>query len=82
MHQYIGGRRRDASSGETFDVLDPSTNETLETVTLAGHNDVDAAVAAASEAFEQWSRATPAERSTVLLKAAQLLDERDRKSVV
>jgi betaine-aldehyde dehydrogenase len=76
MHQYIGSRRRDASSGETFDVLDPSTNETLETVTLAGHNDVDAAVAAASEAFEQWSRATPAERSTVLLKAAQLLDER------
>ena len=56
MHQYIGGQRRDASSGETFDVLDPSTNETLETVTLAGHDDVDAAVAAASEAFEQWSR--------------------------
>ena len=76
MHQYIGGQRRDASSGETFDVLDPSTNETLETVTLAGHDDVDAAVAAASDAFEQWSRATPAERSTVLLKAAQLLDER------
>ena len=43
MHQYIGGQRRDASSGETFDVLDPSTNETLETVTLAGHDDVDAA---------------------------------------
>ncbi|GAA4398537.1 gamma-aminobutyraldehyde dehydrogenase [Ornithinibacter aureus] len=76
MHQYIGGQRREASSGETFDVLDPSTNETLETVTLAGHDDVDAAVAAASDAFEQWSRATPAERSTVLLKAAQLLDER------
>ena len=76
MHQYIGGQRRDASSGETFDVLDPSTNETLETVTLAGHDDVDAAVAAASEAFEQWSRATPAERSTVLLRAARLLDER------
>lgn len=76
MHQYIGGQRRDASSGETFDVLDPSTNETLETVTLAGHGDVDAAVAAASAAFDQWSRATPAERSAVLLKAAQLLDER------
>ena len=76
MHQYIGGQRRDASSGETFDVLDPSTNETLETVTLAGHDDVDAAVAAASEAFEQGGRATPAGRSTVLLRAARLLDER------
>jgi betaine-aldehyde dehydrogenase len=76
MHQYIGGQRRDASSGQTFDVVDPSTNETIETVTLAGHDDVDAAVAAASAAFEEWSRATPVERSTVLLKAAQLLDER------
>ena len=76
MHQYIGGQRRDAASGETFDVLDPSTNETVETVTLAGHDDVDAAVAAAAAAFEEWSRATPVERSTVLLKAAQLLDER------
>ena len=76
MHQYIGGQRRDAASGETFDVVDPSTNETIETVTLAGHDDVDAAVAAASAAFEEWSRATPVERSTVLLKAAQLLDER------
>ena len=64
------------SSGQTFDVVDPSTNETIETVTLAGHDDVDAAVAAASAAFEEWSRATPVERSTVLLKAAQLLDER------
>jgi betaine-aldehyde dehydrogenase len=76
MHQYIGGQRRDASSGQTFDVVDPSTNETIETVTLAGHDDVDAAVAAASAAFEEWSRATPVERSTVLLRAAQLLDER------
>ena len=76
MHQYIGGQRRDAGSGQTFDVVDPSTNETIETVTLAGHDDVDAAVAAASAAFEEWSRATPVERSTVLLKAAALLDER------
>ena len=47
MHQYIGGQRRDATSGESLDVLDPSTNETVETVTLAGHADVDAAVAGA-----------------------------------
>ena len=71
MHQYIGGQRHDAASGETFDVLDPSTNETVETVTLAGHDDVDAAVAAAGTAYEEWSRATPVERSTVLLRAAR-----------
>ena len=76
MHQYIGGQRRDAASGKTFDVLDPSTNEVVETVTLAGPDDVDAAVGAAATAFREWSRATPAERSTVLLDAAKLLDGR------
>ena len=76
MHQYIGGQRRHAASGETFDVLDPSTNEVVETVTLAGPDDVDAAVGAAATAFREWSRATPAERSTVLLDAARLLDGR------
>ncbi len=76
MHQYIGGERRAATSGERVDVLDPSTNETLETVTLASTADVDAAVAAAGAAFAEWSRATPVERSTVLLRAAALLDER------
>ena len=45
-------------------------------MTLAGPDDVDAAVAAATSAFEEWSRATPVERSTVLLEAARLLDER------
>ena len=76
MHQYIAGQRRDATSGETFDVLDPSTNETIERVTLAGPDDVDAAVAAATEAFQEWSRATPAERSGVLAAAATLLQGR------
>ena len=76
MHQYIAGQRRDATSGETFDVLDPSTNETIERVTLAGRDDVDAAVAAATEAFQEWSRATPAERSGVLAAAATLLQGR------
>ncbi|MGL4177604.1 MAG: gamma-aminobutyraldehyde dehydrogenase [Dermatophilaceae bacterium] len=76
MHQYIGGERREGSTGKRFDVLDPSTDETVETVVLAGPDDVDAAVGAASSAFEEWSRATPVERSTVLLAAARLLDER------
>ena len=66
MHQYIGGARRDATTGETFDVLDPSTDEVVETVSLAGPDDVDAAVAAAKAAYQEWSRATPVERSAAL----------------
>ena len=65
-----------ASMTETFDVLDPSTNEIIETVALAGPAEVDAAVAAASSAFPQWAGATPVERATVLARAAELLAER------
>ena len=76
MHQYIGGGHRGGTSGTSFEVLDPSTGEVVEEVVLASPADVDAAVDAASTAFEEWSRATPAERSAVLAKAAALLDER------
>ena len=51
MHQYIGGQRRAAATGETFDVLDPSTDEVLETLTLAGPAEVHAAVASSRAAF-------------------------------
>ena len=74
-HQLIGGERRTGSGG-TFEVLDPSTNESIETVRLATAGDVDAAVGAARAAYPQWSTATPVERAGVLHKAAALLEER------
>ena len=76
VHQFIGGRRREGSSPDTFAVTDPATGDTLETVRLAGPGDVDEAVAAARAAFPSWSRATPAERSAALTRLAALLDDR------
>lgn len=75
-HQYVGGQLRQGSSGETFDVTNPATGETVETITLASTADVDAAVAAAKGAFQEWSRATPGERATALNKLSVLLEER------
>jgi betaine-aldehyde dehydrogenase len=74
VHQYIAGQRSRGSSGKPYDVIDPSTGETVETVELADANDVDRAVTAARSAFEDWSRATPGERSAVLTKLATLLE--------
>lgn len=75
-HQFIGGRLRPGSSGETFDVTNPANGQVVETVTLADTSDVDAAVAAASAAFPAWSRATPAERAGALNRLAAVLEER------
>ncbi|MGZ4590319.1 MAG: gamma-aminobutyraldehyde dehydrogenase [Actinomycetes bacterium] len=77
VHQYVAGQRRgSASAAQAYDVVDPATGETVETVALAGPADVDAAVSAARQAFPGWSRAAPVERSAVLTRLAALLDDR------
>jgi betaine-aldehyde dehydrogenase len=79
VHQFVAGRRRSALAGDAqpaFDVVDPATGDTVETVALAGAADVDAAVTAARHAFSDWSRATPVERSAVLTGLASILDSR------
>ncbi|NED06867.1 aldehyde dehydrogenase family protein, partial [Streptomyces sp. SID6648] len=58
--QYIAGRLTKGTSGHTHTVVDPATGEEVLTYELAGPGDVDAAVAAAREAFPGWAGATPA----------------------
>ncbi|MFI2779046.1 gamma-aminobutyraldehyde dehydrogenase [Streptomyces sp. ALB3] len=74
--QYIGGRLRPGTSGRFQDVVDPATGGTVLRYELAGTDDVDAAVAAAREAFPGWSGLTPGERSEALHRFAAVLDGR------
>ncbi|MDF3149683.1 aldehyde dehydrogenase family protein, partial [Streptomyces sp. T21Q-yed] len=53
--QYIAGRPAKGTSGRTHAVVDPATGEEVYTYDLAGTDDVDAAVAAAREAFPGWA---------------------------
>ncbi|MFF8593087.1 gamma-aminobutyraldehyde dehydrogenase [Streptomyces sp. NPDC015220] len=74
--QYIAGRLTKGTSGRTHTVIDPATGEEVLTYELAGTEDVDAAVAAAREAFPGWAGATPGERSDALHRFAAVLAER------
>ena len=76
MSQFIDGKTCDALSGKTGVVRDPSTGEVVAEITLAGAEDVDRAVQAARNAYAEWSRATPADRSAVLTTFARLLSDR------
>jgi acyl-CoA reductase-like NAD-dependent aldehyde dehydrogenase len=71
----IAGRAVDAASGETFEVIDPSTGQVLTEVPRGGIADVDAAVAAAREAFEdrRWSGMRPGKRAEILFKIGELI---------
>lgn len=73
---YVGGDRVDAGSGARLDAVDPYTRETIATIPDAAADDVDAAVAAARSAFEtRWSAVSGSDRSTMMRRLADLLDE-------
>jgi betaine-aldehyde dehydrogenase len=74
--QFVAGRPAHGTSGRTHDVVDPATGDTVLTYELAGADDVDAAVAAAREAFDGWAGATPGERSDALHRFAAVLADR------
>lgn len=72
----IGGRSFDAADGKTFATLNPATGQPLARIAECAAVDVDKAVAAAREAFDNgpWPRMSPAERKTVLQRFAAVIE--------
>lgn len=75
----IGGKWQDSKSGDTFETYCPANGEFLSTCVNADKEDVDLAVDAAWDAFETWKDVSPQERSNLLLKIADLIDENTEK---
>ena len=73
---YIGGEWRDASGGETLEVLDPATEEPLCEVADGTPEDAMAALDAAVEKQREWGTSPPNDRAGILWKAFELLTER------
>ncbi|MDO4919186.1 NAD-dependent succinate-semialdehyde dehydrogenase [Kocuria sp.] len=71
----IDGEWRDASDGGTFDVENPATGEVLATLASATEEDSRAAMDAAANAQESWARTSPRERSEILRRAFDLVQE-------
>jgi len=70
----IDGVRVPASSGRSFETLNPATGEVLARVAEADAADVDAAVRSARAAFEgSWGHMKASERGALLLKLADLI---------
>ncbi len=70
---YINGQWLDKN--EKIDVINPATLEIIATVPKAGEKEAKAAVDAASAALPAWKAKTAAERSSLLMKWFQLIDE-------
>jgi len=76
LRNFIGGAWKESASLETVDVVDPSCGETLARLPLSTRQDVDGAVAAASNAFPTWSALSPVGRSAILRRLADELQAR------
>jgi aldehyde dehydrogenase (NAD+) len=74
---FIANEWTPARNGQTFEAINPSTEEILTQVARGGPEDIDDAVAAAREAFEgPWRRVKPEERGRLLYRVARELEAR------
>ncbi len=79
IKHYIDGEFVDSVDGDTFDVLDPVSNQSYATAAAGKQADVDRAVDSASAAFATgpWPRMKPRERSRILHRIADAVESRD-----
>jgi betaine-aldehyde dehydrogenase len=73
---FIHGKRVAAGSGETTELIDPSTGEPYATAPLSREADIDAAFQDSARAFESWRDATPSERQLALYRIADAIESR------
>lgn len=74
---YIGGRRVDATSGQTFQVVNPASGAVLADVQRAARADLEAAVASAQAGQRVWAAMTAMQRSRILRRAVDILRSRN-----
>ena len=73
---YIDGQWSDANTGQTFKVRDPATGKLVARVADGGAVETKQAIDSAHLAFKQWAVTSVKERSKILKKAQQIMQER------
>ena len=72
----IGGRWVDAEAGQRFDVTNPATGDVVGSVPNGSAGDVQAAIAAAAAALDDWKAMPAIARARILRRSADLMRER------
>jgi betaine-aldehyde dehydrogenase len=82
LRNFVGGDYVEPSTAAFGDVIDPATAKVIARAPISGPAEVDAAYAAADQAFRTtWGRTTPAERQLALLKFADAIEARAEEFV-
>ena len=71
--QFIDGKWQKSSSGETYDVINPATEEIIGKASKANKDDIQKALRSAEKGFEIWKNTSPWERSKIIRKISDLI---------
>ncbi|WZL73023.1 aldehyde dehydrogenase family protein [Clostridiaceae bacterium 35-E11] len=74
-HLFINGQFKPSESGDRILTRNPANGEMLAFVSVADEKDVDQAVEAAQNAFEDWKATSAQERANILLRLADRVEE-------
>jgi len=75
LSNFIGGRWVSSKTSNFVDVHNPARGEVIARTPLSTAGDVDAAVAAATKAFPEWSETPPVTRARYMFKFKQALED-------
>ena len=76
--QFIDGKWQQAEKKETYDVINPATEEVIGKASKASSIEVQKALKSAEKGLEVWKNTAPWQRAYVLRKIADLMREKKR----
>ena len=77
--QFIDGRWQASSNKETYDVINPATEEIIGKASKASANDIDKALKSAEKGFEVWKKYSPWDRAAIIRKIADKIRKKNNE---
>ena len=71
--QFINGKWQSAANKETYDVINPATEEIIGKASKAAPSDVEKALKSAEKGFEIWKKTPSWKRASIIRKIADLI---------
>tara|TARA_B100001057_G_scaffold412726_1_gene428949 strand:+ start:425 stop:1870 length:1446 start_codon:yes stop_codon:yes gene_type:complete len=75
--QFIDGKWQKSSSGNTYEVINPATEEVLGNVSKADSQDVQKALLSASKGLKIWKNTSPWNRAKIIRKISELIRKKE-----
>ena len=74
--QFIDGKWQKSASGETYEVINPATEEVLGKASKANSSDIQRALKSAEKGLEIWRNTSPWERAKIIRKISELMRQK------